>query len=336
MAEGYPRLLGDIGGTNARWAWQAAPAGPLTQPSTPRFTNYREYPCAQFESVQAVIESYLSDLSLPQPVHVAFGIATPVTGDVVSMTNHHWTFSIEALKQALDVKQCLVLNDFAAIAGALPALTEGDLRRLGGGQAESGAPMAVLGPGTGLGVASLVHGSKGRAAVVDGEGGHVSLAAANEREYAIVEWLQKRFGHASAERAISGPGLVNLYRAICAIDGTAAADLKPSQVSAHALSSDTTDRHLACQEASKLFAVFLGSVAGNLALTLGARGGVFIGGGIVPRLGAAFDSLSFRERFEDKGRFRSYLEKIPTCVITAPAPALYGAARALDALNAQN
>ena len=324
MAEGYPRLLGDIGGTNARWAWQAA-AGSSLQ-------HYREYACSQFESVQAVIERYLSDEGLPQPAHAAFGIATPVTGDVVSMTNHHWTFSTQDLKQALNVRQCLVLNDFAAIAAALPALTDKDVRRIGGGQADPLAPMAVLGPGTGFGVASLIHTSSG-AVVMDGEGGHVSLASSNARESAVIECLQKRFGHASAERAISGPGLVSLYRAICAIDGHTALDLKPSQVSAHALPGDTTDRHLACQEASKLFAAFLGSVAGNLALTLGARGGVYIGGGIVPRLGAAFDALGFRERFEDKGRFRSYLEKIPTCVITTPAPALYGAARALDALN---
>jgi glucokinase len=339
MVECFPRLLGDIGGTNARWAWQAAPGEPLQ--------HYREYPCAQFESVQAVIERYLSDLRLPLPSQAAFGIATPVTGDVVQMTNHTWTFSVQELKHALHLNRCLVLNDFAAIAAALPALAPSDVRRVGGGDvvasammavngapmAVNGAPMAVLGPGTGLGVASLVFAQNGRPVVLDGEGGHVSLAAINARESAVLDWLQKRFGHASAERAVSGPGLVSLYRAICAIDGKPALDLKPAQVSAHALPDDGTDRHDACKEALHLFGAFLGSVAGDLALTVGARGGVYIGGGIVPRLGSAFDALPFRQRFEAKGRFRGYLERIPTFVITAPAPALYGAANALDALN---
>jgi glucokinase len=328
MVEGHPRLLGDIGGTNARWAWQATPGAPLQ--------HYREYPCAQFESVQAVIERYLADESLPPPVEAAFGIATPVTGDVVQMTNHTWTFSVQDLKHALNLRRCLVLNDFAAIAAALPALGPGDVRRIGGGTSVVAAPMGVLGPGTGLGVASLVFAQNGRPVVLDGEGGHVSLAAINARESAVLDWLQKRFGHASAERAVSGPGLVSLYRAICAIDGKPALDLKPAQVSAHALPDDGTDRHDACKEALHLFGAFLGSVAGNLALTVGARGGVFIGGGIVPRLGAAFDALPFRERFEAKGRFRGYLERIPTFVVTAPAPALYGAANALDSLNQEN
>jgi glucokinase len=325
MVEGHPRLLGDIGGTNARWAWQTARGAPLQ--------HYREYPCARFESVQAVIERYLADQGLPPPCEAAFGIATPVTGDVVQMTNHTWTFSVQDLKNALHLDRCLVLNDFAAIAAALPALRPGDVRYIGGGTAVPAAPMAVLGPGTGLGVASLVFAPQGRPMVVDGEGGHVSLAATSARESAVLDWLQKRFGHASAERAISGPGLVSLYRAICAIDGKPAVDLKPAQISAHALPDDVTDRHAACKEALHLFGAFLGSVAGDLALTVGARGGVYIGGGIVPRLGRAFDALPFRERFEAKGRFRGYLERIPTFVITAPSPALYGAANALDALT---
>lgn len=333
MADGFPRLLGDIGGTNARWAWQTARGAPLQ--------NYSEYRCAQFESVHAVIERYLADQHLPAPVDAAFGIATPVTGDVVQMTNHSWTFSVQDLKHALNLKRCLVLNDFAAVAASLPTLTASDVRQIGGGTAVAGAPMAVhgapmavLGPGTGLGVGSVVFAPQGGPVVVDGEGGHVSLAPTSARESAVLDCLQKRFGHASAERAVSGPGLVNLYRAICAIDGQLAASLQPAQVSAHALPDDQSERHAACKEAVHLFAAFLGSVAGDLALTLGARGGVYIGGGIVPRWGLAFDKLPFRERFEAKGRFRSYLKRIPTFVITAPAPALYGAANALDAFNA--
>ena len=321
MNQGFPRLLGDIGGTNARWAWQKARGSALE--------HYASYPCAQFESLQAVIERFLKDQNLPRPARVAFGIATAVTGDLIQMTNHHWTFSLTGLQAALGVERCLALNDFAALAAALPALTAADSRRIGGGDVVAGAPMAVLGPGTGLGVAALVQGDTGRHIGIAGEGGHVTLAAANAREEMVLAHLRKRFGHASAERALSGPGLVNLYDAVCALDTLPRLDLKPDHVSRRALGGGDA----ACAEALQLFGSFLGSFAGNLALTLGARGGIYIGGGIVPRLGTAFDALPFRQRFEDKGRFRGYLERIPTAVIIAPAPALYGAANALDALS---
>lgn len=320
MVQGFPRLLGDIGGTNARWAWQHA-AGGMLQHAT-------SYPCAQFPSVRAVIERFLSDHRLPRPARVAFGIATPITGDSVTMTNHHWQFSIAELQGELGIERCLVLNDFAAIAAALPAFSPADTRAIGGGKAVPGAPIAVLGPGTGLGVAGLVQGEAGRHITIAGEGGHVTLASTTAREASVLGLLRQRFGHASAERAVSGPGLVNLYEAICALDALPLLDLQPADVSGRALAGSDA----ACTEALQLFGAFLGSVAGNLALTFGARGGIFIGGGIVPRLGAVFDTLPFRQRFEDKGRFRGYLERIPTAVITASAPGLLGAANALDEL----
>ena len=320
MNQGFPRLLGDIGGTNARWAWQEAPGSALL--------HYASYGCAGFESVQAVIEHFLQDQHLPRPARAAFGIATAVTGDLIRMTNLHWSFSVADLQHSLGVERCLVLNDFAALAMALPALTPADSQRIGGSDTVHGAPVVVLGPGTGLGVAGLVHSAAGRPIGVAGEGGHVTLAATDSREAAVVDQLHKRFGHASAERALSGPGLVNLYEALCAIDSQPALNLQPAEVTRRALAA--TDP--ACVEALRLFAGFLGNVAGNLALTLGAHGGVFIGGGIVPRLGNAFDASRFRECFEAKGRFRSYLERIPVAVITAPAAGLYGAMSALDAL----
>ena len=321
MGQGFPRLLGDIGGTNARWAWQPARDSALQ--------HYTSYPCARFASVQAVIEQFLSDHRLPRPHRVAFGIANPVIDDVVSMTNHHWTFSVASLQAALGVERCLVLNDFAAIAAALAALPAADSRRIGGGSAGPGAPVAVLGPGTGLGVAGLVQGTDGRWITIAGEGGHMTLAPTNAREERVVTNLRERFGHASAERAVSGPGLVNLYDAVCALDALPRLALQPADVTTRALAGSDA----ACAEALALFAGFLGNVAGNVALTFGALGGIYIGGGIVPRLGSAFDALPFRRRFEDKGRFRGYLERIPTSVITAPAPGLLGAANALDALS---
>jgi glucokinase len=316
---GYPRLLGDVGGTNARWAWQEAPGKVLTNVST--------YPCADFPSIRDVISHYLTQHHLPSPASVAFGTANPVIGDFVQMTNHHWQFSISELKEQLGTHTCLVMNDFAALAASLPALGLGDLHAIGGGRAVSGQPMAVIGPGTGLGVATLVRDQDGRYLVVPGEGGHVTLAAADDREAEVIGVLRKRFGHVSAERALSGPGLAALHDAICALQGQAQPGMDPAQVTT--LGLDGSDAN--CVEALQLFTSFLGNVAGNLALTHGARGGVFIGGGIVPRLGAFFTSSPFRKRFEQKGRFAQYLAQIPTSVITAAAPGLVGAACALDA-----
>jgi glucokinase len=318
---GYPRLLGDVGGTNARWAWQAGPGdGP---------THVRTLAAADHASIADCIAAYLRAEGLGAPRRAAFGIATAVTGDRVQMTNHPWSFSITELQRTLGVQQLRVLNDFEALAHAVPVLRADDLSQVGQGSAAPQASLAVIGPGTGLGVSGLVPDGGGGWRVVVGEGGHVTLPSADAREASLIAVLRERFGHASAERALSGPGLVNLYEAACTLDGETAASLKPAQVLEAAFAAgDARDPH--CREAVTTFAALLGTVAGNLALTLGARGGVFIGGGIVPRLGARFAELPFRERFVDKGRFRAYLEAIPTWVITADAPALRGAARALD------
>jgi glucokinase len=319
---GYPRLLGDVGGTNARWAWQA---GPGQVPSHAATLAANEH-----ASIGQSIAAYLNRQSLPAPRAAAFGIATAVTGDVVRMTNHPWAFSIDALRRELGVGRLLVLNDFETLAHAVPGLVAADLHAVGGGAAVSGAALAVIGAGTGLGVSGLVADGRGGWRVIVGEGGHVTLPASNAREASLMAVMRERFGHVSAERALSGPGLVNLYDAACRLDGEAPEALEPAQVLARSLPG-TAAHSVQCEEAVNVFAALLGSIAGNLALTLGARGGVFIGGGIVPRLGARFASLPFRARFEDKGRFRAYLEAIPTWVITADSPALLGAARALDA-----
>ena len=319
--QGFPRLLGDVGGTNARWAWQ-----PMAGAAIERV---RVLSCDGFAAIDACIAAYLRAEALPPPRAAAFGIATAITGDAVQMTNHPWRFSMTALQSALGVDRLVVLNDFEALARAVPSLGADDLRAVGGGRAAAGANVAVIGPGTGLGVSGLVADGHGGWTTVVGEGGHVTLAAGNAREASMLAVMRERFGHVSAERALSGPGLVNLYEAICTLDGETAALLEPADVLARALAGGAS-QDVQCTEALTTFGALLGCVAGNLALTLGARGGVHIGGGIVPRLGAAFAALPFRARFEDKGRFRSYVEAIPTWVITAEAPALLGAARALD------
>ena len=320
--QGFPRLLGDVGGTNARWAWQAAAGAPVER--------VRSLASADFDAIDDCIARYLRDEGLPAPRCAAFGIATAITGDQVQMTNHPWRFSIAALESTLGVQCLRVLNDFEALALALPELGDSERRQIGNGSPVAGANVAVIGAGTGLGVSGLVADGRGGWRSVVGEGGHVTLAAGSAREASLLAVLRERFGHVSAERAVSGPGLVNLYEALCTLDGESAQTLDPTEVVAHALAPGAGEQAAQCREALSTFAAFLGEVAGNLALTLGARGGVYIGGGIVPRLGHDFDSLPFRSRFEAKGRFRTYLQAIPTWVITADAPALLGAARALD------
>lgn len=319
-AQGGPRLLGDVGGTNARFAWQAEAGAPIT--------DLAVYACAQFASLEAVMVRYLAEHGLAAPRAAAIGMANPVVGDQVQMTNHAWHFSTDALRRALGLERLLVLNDFAALALALPVLQPGEWRAVGGGAAVAGAPLALLGPGTGLGVSGLLFDALGREHVLSGEGGHVTLAAGDDEEAAVIDWLRRQFGHASAERALSGPGLQNLHRARAAVMGQQAAPLSALQITERALNAADA----ACDATLELFLGLLGNVAGNLALTLGASGGVYIGGGIVPRLGERIDRSRFRARFEAKGRFADYLARIPTWVIqTTHAPALRGAARALDA-----
>lgn len=316
MAVEFPRLLGDIGGTNARWAWQASAGAALS--------HVQSTPCAQSPSLLSSAQSYLRKYSLPAPQAAAVGVATAISGDLVQFTNGPWSFSIADLQKQLDVERCLVINDFTALALSLTELGSDDVDQIGGGQPVPGAPKALLGPGTGLGVSGLVPGG-GVWTALSGEGGHVTLAAVDALEIEVVAGLARRFGHASAERALSGPGLVNLYEAVCEVHGVAASTLQPAQVSQAAIEGDAQAR-----AAIALFSSFLGNVSGNLVLTLGARGGLYIGGGIIPQMGSLFDAALFRSRFESKGRFDRYLQPIPAFLITAANPALTGASRALD------
>lgn len=314
------RLLGDIGGTNARFAWQQADGAALT--------DIAALPSADHASLADAMRAYLAGLGRVAPPWCAFGIANPVTGDRVHMTNHDWSFSVEALRQEFGFERLVVINDFTALALALPALAPEDLEQLGGEAPIAAAPIGLIGPGTGLGVSGLMPtGAPGGWIPLRGEGGHATLAAADDRQAAVIAVLRRRFGHASAERALSGHGLEALFAAVVELDGRSDEPELPADViSQRAIAA--TDKQ--CVEALDLFCAFLGNMAGNLALTLGARGGVYIGGGIVPRLGTAFMQSRFRAAFEAKGRFRDYLAAIPVFVIEARvSPALLGASRAL-------
>ncbi|MDB5818356.1 MAG: glucokinase [Rhizobacter sp.] len=362
---GYPRLLADVGGTNARFAWREHAGSPIS--------DVASYPGDGYASLADAAEAYLRDHAKPAPCWGSIGIANPITGDEVRMTNRDWSFSIRALKARLGMERLIVINDFTALALALPLLSAAELRQVGSGAPLPRAAIALIGPGTGLGVSGMVRSVGDEHWVpLSGEGGHVSLAATTDREASVVAALRKRFGHASAERAVSGPGLENLFHALAEIDGVAVEPLTAAEISKHGVMHDPANQaavaaaagsassgvpgaapapvapegsaaaplatspavslltQARCAEALGLFCAFLGTTAGNLALSLGARGGVYIGGGIVPRLGDWFDRSLFRERFEAKGRFRDYLDAVPTWVVTAKeSPALRGADAAL-------
>jgi len=318
----YPRLVGDIGGTNARFAWIEEAGAPLSDVDT--------LAAASHPSLIDAMRDYLDKHGKPAPRWCAIGIANPVVGDHVQMTNNDWSFSISDMQRQLGLERFLVINDFTALALSLPALSPSDVRQVGGGHPVSGAALGLLGPGTGLGVSGMLPAIDGRGAIpINGEGGHATLAPMDDLEDSIVRVLRERFGHASAERALSGPGLVNLYAAVCVVQGVKAHPWQAMDVSTRGRQGQDPQ----CLAALELFCSFLGNVAGNVALTLGARGGVYVGGGIVPRLGTWFDRSRFRERFESKGRLRGYLAAVPTYVVQAAvSPALIGAARALDDL----
>lgn len=309
------RLVADIGGTNARFALLDE-LGVLAQ--------IEVLACADYPDIGAAIRTYMAK-SGRQATDSVIAIATPVTGDRISMTNHHWSFSVQALKAELGFTRMVFINDFAALALSLPALTAKELVQVGGGIAVPNQPIGVVGPGTGLGVASLVKSGNFWQAL-PGEGGHVTLAAANDFEAEIIASLRRRIGHVSAERILSGPGLVLLRETIGLLRNETVEPITPKEIAQRAL----VGSEALCVEAVTVFCAMLGTVAGNLALTLGARGGIYLGGGILPQLGDFFVRSPFRARFEEKGRFASYLASIPCYVIHAEYPALIGAGRYVE------
>ena len=313
-------MLADIGATNARFCLSSGGKDDANEATAVLAS-------AEFCSLEAAILAFLNSVRLAVPPRAAaFAVAGPVNGDVVTLTNLGWRFSIAGLRRALGLDRLEVVNDFTAIALALPALGPGDRHPLGGErEPAAGAALAVLGPGSGLGVSGLLPVPGGGWLPIAGEGGHVTLAAADERESAVLATLRRRFGPVSAECALSGPGLVNLYRAVSDLDGCEAGPLTPAAVAEAALDGSCPR----CREALDLFSAFLGTVAGDLALTLGARGGVYLAGGIAPRLANFLANSAFRRRFEDKGVQRPWLAAIPTWIVTHPFPAFAGLASLL-------
>lgn len=311
------RLVGDVGGTNARFALLDDDGQPVSSSTLST---------GDFPSLGAAISTYLADHDIDRISAAAVAVATPVTGDAVKLTNNHWSFSIEETRRQLGIDTLHVVNDFTALALSVPHLPAAELMKIGGGTEVPNHAKAIIGPGTGLGVSGLIPCGQHWTAL-QGEGGHVSLGVRTDRERAVYEVLARRYRHVSAERFLSGPGLVNIVTALREIDGLALREYSPADITANGMSAAADSEHAACAEALSMFCELLGSCAGNLVLTLGAEGGVYIGGGIVPRLGEFFVRSGFREQFEAKGRMQGYLEKVPSFVIQSPYPALVGAAQ---------
>lgn len=317
MSDRARLLLGDVGGTWIRFA-QAAAEGPLV--------GLRTLPAAQFAGLAEAVARYRELEALPAGAFdaAAFAVAGPVSGDMVELTNLPWMLSGEALRDALGLTRLVLLNDLDAVARALPRLAPADLHELRAGRPDPRAPLAIVAPGTGLGMAAAIPTADGWASLA-GEGGHRDLAAADEREWRVVERLIDRFGRASAERAVSGPGLVAIHDALRALDGLAPAGGSPAEIARRAVAGDAPR----AGEAARLFSGWLGALGGDLVLTLGARGGLHLAGGMLAAMGAAFDRQRCLARFLAKGRFAAYLGDVPVRQIVHPAPALLGARKAL-------
>lgn len=318
------RLVADVGGTNARFA---------LSPRPDTFTDVRVLACAQFPTIADAVRHYLREAGAPPVRDVVIAIATPLLGDEVRMTNHHWSFSIEKTRVDLGLRTLLVINDFSALAMSLPFLPDAELRRLDRHEDKRAGVKAVVGPGTGLGVAGLVPTAHGWQPVAT-EGGHVTLAPASPLEIEILQVLWRKYAHVSAERVVSGMGIPLLYRALCTI-----ADTQPepgTDDAAGVVALADAGVGATANQTLSVFSKLLGGVAGNVALTFGSIGGLYIGGGVVGKLGRHFDIDAFRERFLSKGRFAAYLEAVPNYLILAEQPAFIGAARQLEQHLAAN
>ena len=311
-----PRLLADIGATHARLTLETAPGA---------FGSVRVLRCDDFEGIVPLLRFYLADHDGVTLHHAALAVANPINGDQVRMTNRAWEFSTDAVRRELGLHTLLIVNDFTALAMALPGLKPDDLMQVGPGAAGANAVVGVLGPGTGLGVSAVIPTVDGFV-TLGSEGGHMNFAPADEREFAILQYAWREWSHVSNERLISGPGMEIIYRALALRNGVKAAPRTSPDIITGALE----ERDPLCLEVLDCFSGMLGGAAANLAVTLGAFGGIFIGGGIVPRMGEWFAKSSFRARFEAKGRFSDYLSSIPTYVITTPHPALRGVATILS------
>ncbi len=323
----FPWIVADIGGTNARFS--------LVTDRNPETGEYalsqqREFSTADFDTFAACFDAYLSSMGGPLPQYACIAVAGPVSSDQVQLTNVDWVFSIAETCERFALKRLEVINDFAALACSVTHLGPDDCLQIYAGEPGTLATKAIVGPGTGLGVAALVH-NGGNWSPLPSEGGHRAYSPQTDREINVYKELQKKFGYVSAENLLSGAGMVNIYRALATLEQRQCDDIQPSQITEAALNDrgDLADVDLA-RETLDIFCGVLGSVCGDVALTYGAKGGVYLGGGILPRMKEYLLNSDFVARFKAKGVISSYLEDISVVLIVHKNPALIGAAAWLE------
>jgi glucokinase len=309
-------LVGDVGGTNARFAVARMVAG------RPVLEHHESFRGADYPTFLGGVQAFLDGCAV-KPTGGVIAVAGPVADGEIDLTNSPWRVS-EGELQGLGLNPIRLINDFEALAWGAPAVPSDELTSLGGPQAgDPDAAVAVLGPGTGFGVSALVRDARGHAVAMPSEGGHASFAPGDAVEDEILRILRRRYDRVSIERLICGPGLLNLHRALAEIDGRESRIDDPALITAGAMENPDSP----CGATLARFCAILGGVAGDIALTTGARGGVYIAGGIAPRILPFLKASAFRERFERKGRFQDYMAAIPTWVIRHKHAALLGAAR---------
>jgi len=314
-------LIGDIGGTNARFAL-ARPDE--TGPGNLGFSGELTLHCADYETAEQAIADYLERSGSPEPDVMCLAAAGPVVDDCVRFINNHWVINGHELRQKYPSAKVQLLNDFEAIAYSIPMLGDNDLATVGLVPSElegkSEFTLAVIGPGTGLGAGGLLGRATGNYPIV-GEGSHAGFAPETRMQFEVLKQLRQRFERVSDERLISGPGLENIYRALREIHGKPETRITTAEIFSRVLANED----VIAAESIQLFYEALGQVAGNLALTLGAFDGVYLAGGIVKRYPDLLKTSSFRSGFENKGRHRSLMEGVPTLLILHPQPGLLGA-----------
>lgn len=310
-------LIGDIGGTNARFALASTDAVRFEKPLTLK--------CADFSSSVAAMRHYLDEVSAPHPYAVCLAAAGPVINETIKVTNNHWSLSVDEIRGDLDVARVKLLNDFEAVAWSIPHIDNRFLEAVGQ-VSQNDLPagdfsVAIVGPGTGLGTGGLLK-RDGRLIPVVGEGGHIGFAPKSKVQIDVLEILREKFERVCLERLLSGSGIENIYWALHALRGDKRKTLSAAEIFKAAESG--TDAVAA--DATQLFFELLGQAAGDIALVLGAQDGVYLAGGIVKRYPEMLHISGFRNAFESKGRHRSMMERIPTKLITYDEPGLLGAA----------
>jgi glucokinase len=313
-----PSVVADIGATNIRFA-RLSPLGALGP--------IAKFSLAEFPDLTAALGHFLNQDGGPRPVRLGLAVAGPVFGDEVKLTNAHWQFSIRHLKKQMNFEQLAVVNDLEALAGVLPYLESEDVLPIGAeaGKQSTKAPMAVLCPGTGMGIAGLKPTDRGWQPIA-GEGGHTSLSPLTDRELDVWQVLRARYGRVSVERVLSGPGIVELHSALASLEGQIPESVRPEEVVRLALSGESP----LAVETIEMFCAWLGDVAGDVALMYLARGGVYLAGDILLSVLEILKRGRFRDRFENKGRGAGVVAQIPTLLITNKSPVLLGCARLLS------